>query len=61
MFQSHFRGSRPMTRQIHANWLRIDLEIRENHSPRCESDYNISFFSFCVNIFYFAIETNTKM
>ena len=30
-----------MTRQYHDNWLRIDLEIKENHSPRCESDYNI--------------------
>ena len=34
MFQLHFQGSRPMTRQFHANWLRIDLEIKENHSPR---------------------------
>ena len=42
MFQWHFRGSRPMTRQYHNNWLRIDLELKENHSPRCESDYNIS-------------------
>ena len=31
-----------MTRQYHDNWLRIDLEIKENHSPRCESDYDIS-------------------
>ena len=31
----------PMTRQYHDNWLRIDLEIKENRSPRCESDYNI--------------------
>ena len=36
------RGSRPMTRQYHDNWLRIDLELIENHSPQCESDYNIS-------------------
>ena len=42
MFQWHFRGSRPMTRQYHDNWLRIDLEMKENHLPRCESDYNIS-------------------
>ena len=31
-----------MTRQCHDNWLRIDLEIKENHSLLCESDYNIS-------------------
>ena len=42
MFQWHFRGSRPMTRQYHDNWLRIYLELKGNHSPRCESDYNIS-------------------
>ena len=32
-----------MTRQYHDNWLRIDLEIKENHSPRCESDYDYKF------------------
>ena len=25
-----------MTRQFHDNWLRIDLEISENHSPGCD-------------------------
>ena len=39
MFQWHFRGSRPMTRQFHDNWLRIDLEIKQNHSPRRDGCY----------------------
>ena len=33
MFLWLSHGSRPMTGQFHDNWLRIDLEIKENHSP----------------------------